>query len=1623
MKKLLLPIFSLLFFFNTYGQCDYTINMIDSYGDGWNGASVDATVNGISAGTFTFTTGFSSSGTLPTYTGDIVQFYFTSGTFDNEVTFDIIDPSGNNIGSYGPNPAVGLFLTDTSTSTCAVPNCLPPNTLSTLNLTGISADLTWSSGQANQTAWNVEWGPLGFTQGTGTTGNTTTTTYSISGLSPLTSYQFYVQGDCGGGTISSWAGPYTFTTTCVALTPPQTEDFSAGFPPSACWDQANDGDPGTGPLMIGTSSWSTDGFGNTTTTGAVKINMYTTGKSDWILSPQYDISSGGPFQVEFDFGVFTWNQTSPGNLGSDDRVEILASTDGGATWIGLKNFNSSYNTASNGNHEIVSLSTITGTTVQFGFWASEGTIDDPEDNDVMIDNFAVVPVPNCPQPLNLNAFNITSSTADLTWNPGGTETSWLLYLVPNGGSYSTVTPTLENNDTVTVSNLIPNAYYEFYVQSLCSSDTSFISGPYSFTLLCSISGVPYFDNVEGHTPTTALGLSNCWNAYGSGYDWNIDNMGSTPSTGTGPSGAYSGTNYFYIEASSGSAGTAASLESPLIDISSLASPQLDFYYHMFGADMGSLFIEINDGTGWTIVDSLIGPQHNSASDPWLNRIIPLNSYIGDTVQIKYTAIKSSGSFAGDICLDDIRIGETPTCPQPLGLSVLNIGATNADFTWTPGGNETSWNVYAVTAGDPATSVTPIVATNDTITITGLSPNGAYDFYVEAICSGANSYISGPANALMLCSVSGTPFFDDVEAHTPTTSLGLSNCWNAYGTGFDWNIDNLGSTPSTGTGPTNGAHSGINYFYTEASSGTAGAMATLQSPSIDLSSLNTPQLEFYYHMFGSAMGSLAIQVDNGSGWITVDSISGQQQSSGTDPWLNRIIPISTFANDTIQIRFNGYKGTSFQGDICIDDISVGEAPSCPQPSLLNALNINSSSADLTWTANGGESSWNLYLVPFGSTIGSVTPQLVTNDTVNINTLISDFSYTFYVQAICGAGDSSLISGPFGFSTPCSSIAAPYTESFDSLSIARCWQIATTQGSGWVFSGNPGYAAANAGDHTGNGGSFAWIDFSSPADVGAMLISPEIDAASLISPVLEFFFYSENTNNTTLNKLHVEFWDGVGFSSLDSIQQNNNGWVKLTYSLANATYGNNLIKIRFRGEESIGAASPFYNDILVDDFSIKEAPMNDIGTASGSVDSPFVGCDLDSSKVTINIVNYGFSPQVGFDVQYTVNSVPVIETIGDTLFPNDSMAYDFNTSLDLSVDGSYIVDFKTNLNNDVDTTNDFYGTFTFENLPAPAGPTGYNDTICLNSGDTLMLTANSSAGTISWFDNLTGGTLLASGDTLYSTSNSTTTFYASVSNSVNDSLETTNIGGNGYQGNVFNITNTTGNPLTITGFGQGGTYNTANVVMEVWMYEGDYIPVINSSAGWVQVGNDTVNLTPGVASGYVGVSGVVIPTGLTYGFRVGAVSSNVSYTNGTGTPGVSAWASNSDLTISEGHGGAYPYYDNNNPRNWNGVVHYLSQGCSGVTPVIGVVEDCTNLIEHGLVGIKIYPNPNNGNFIIENNSNSPLLSVTVSDMQGKLVYNANLNNDRTAIRLENLNKGVYLVSIVSEKGIQNKTIIIH
>ena len=78
------------------------------------------------------------------------------------------------------------------------------------------------------------------------------------------------------------------------------------------------------------------------------------------------------------------------------------------------------------------------------------------------------------------------------------------------------------------------------------------------------------------------------------------------------------------------------------------------------------------------------------------------------------------------------------------------------------------------------------------------------------------------------------------------------------------------------------------------------------------------------MYGSTMGDLYIDINNGTNWITVDSILGEQQTSATDPWLKRNVILLGFTN-TVQVRFRSIKtGTSFYGDMSLDDIRIQEA---------------------------------------------------------------------------------------------------------------------------------------------------------------------------------------------------------------------------------------------------------------------------------------------------------------------------------------------------------------------------------------------------------------------------------------------------------------------------------------------------------------------------------------------------------------------------------------------------------------------------------------------------------------------------------------------------------------------------
>jgi hypothetical protein len=94
--------------------CCYDIAMTDTFGDGWNGASISASVNGTFYETYTVSSGNSGSGQLCLTDGSMMELSWNSGTWDSEVGFTVTDPSGAAIFNHGPNPVVGLLYCDTA---------------------------------------------------------------------------------------------------------------------------------------------------------------------------------------------------------------------------------------------------------------------------------------------------------------------------------------------------------------------------------------------------------------------------------------------------------------------------------------------------------------------------------------------------------------------------------------------------------------------------------------------------------------------------------------------------------------------------------------------------------------------------------------------------------------------------------------------------------------------------------------------------------------------------------------------------------------------------------------------------------------------------------------------------------------------------------------------------------------------------------------------------------------------------------------------------------------------------------------------------------------------------------------------------------------------------------------------------------------------------------------------------------------------------------------------------------------------------------------------------------------------------------------------------------------------
>ncbi|MBU2927594.1 fibronectin type III domain-containing protein [Winogradskyella psychrotolerans] len=397
------------------------------------------------------------------------------------------------------------------------------------SFTAESVTVSWTNGGTED-----DWEVLVQADGTGspTSGTATATNpYTESGLTGNTAYEVYIRANCSDAIngYSEWVGPIDFTTACAAIVPDYTADMSTNVP-DTCWNEAGDGEVATGPAGLGSSAWDD---GNTYTQGSSNaINIYgTTAQREWLLSPTFNLSTGGPYQLEVNVAVSNWNDGFTADaMGADDEVQLLSSTDGGTTWVNLTTWNTGNEPTLEGTDYTEDLTSYSGD-VQFAIWASNGTTSGT-DYDFHVGKFVVRAIPTCPDLTGLTIDSFAAETAEISWTAGGSETDWEVLVQADGtGSPELGTPSTTSSNPYSATGLTELTAYEVYVRADCGGTYGAWLGPVDFTTtaLCPDVTDITIDSFTADSVTVS------WTNGGSEDDWEVlvqaDGTGS-PTSGT-----------------------------------------------------------------------------------------------------------------------------------------------------------------------------------------------------------------------------------------------------------------------------------------------------------------------------------------------------------------------------------------------------------------------------------------------------------------------------------------------------------------------------------------------------------------------------------------------------------------------------------------------------------------------------------------------------------------------------------------------------------------------------------------------------------------------------------------------------------------------------------------------------------------------------------------------------------------------------------------------------------------------------------------------------------------------------------------------------------------------------------
>ncbi|MBK6409680.1 MAG: T9SS type A sorting domain-containing protein [Flavobacteriales bacterium] len=830
-------------------------------------------------------------------------FPLTAGT--NRVRFRGVSKFGNNI--HIDNIALG-----------AAPTCQAPTAVGASNLTGTTAQIGWTCTSCTGT-FIVEYGATGFTPGTAGTagaggtiwtgGPVASSPVTITGLTPVTGYTVYVREVCPGPDYSPNSFATNFTTPCATYTPDYTQDFTAYVP--SCWSEATG--PITGPTTFGSSGWSSGSFGYVGSPSA-KVEIYSTGGKEWLLTPIFDLSAGG-YELNFDVALTAWLSSSADVIEADDAVYLMQSIDGGTTWTTINTWNNGNSPSNTGDNTTINVSAVTSSTTQFAFFMLEGATSGG-DKDFYVDNFQVRTPPACAAPSALTAINATTTGADLGWTENGTATAWDLEIGAAGFTPSgTPTDNVSSNPSTWTGGVASTAY-DFYVRADCGGPgVSIWVGPFTFNTTCAAVNVPYTQDFES---ATTPAMPACMSV----EDLNGFNTWITASSTTlGPVSKVARYPYTY------SADADDWMYSPGINLVGSTPYTLSYTYGANGYDES---LEVYYGT--------------SASAAAMTNLVVDNGTFDDAPHtVSYTITPASTgvyyfgwhaySISGqwNLEVDNISLIVTPACPDPSALSATSLTSSGANLGWTENGSATAWDLEIGTTGfTPSGTPTDNAGTNPYTWAAG-TPNTGYEFYVRADCGMDLSAWVGPYGFTTLA----VPPAND-------------NCGGAYG--LTVNPDLACGTVTAGTiaAATASPESAAACSGTEDDDVWFSFVATATSHTISIINITGSTTDLYHSVWEGGCGSLTL-------------VPG----TCSDP--NSSTPSGLSIGNTYFLRV--YSWTSTPGQTSSFDVCIGTPPPPPANDLCaNAIPVGANSVTPgttvlgTTTGNPGYCDYSLSTAP-------------------------------------------------------------------------------------------------------------------------------------------------------------------------------------------------------------------------------------------------------------------------------------------------------------------------------------------------------------------------------------------------------------------------------------------------------------------------------------------------------------------------------------------------------------------------------------------------------------------------------------------------------------------------------------